>query len=212
MFTSTGKKHRTAAIVTFDQGLRSPNHAFVIGANAMIGTAFAAIMYGIRALPNGRQRARTSAAMIAAPLPSTKPPTASLRVIHAPRRSRSRSSIKRSDDVGEPREQEVLDPEHVREEPLPGGKPEGEDRDRGRPVPDPLAEPRWRLSGRVERAHTISLSATSGSSTSSAPVACSNSRTWVTSSKKRGSSRVAAVVAAAGQRIRRPRSGPAAGT
>ena len=48
VFTSTGKKHRTAAIVTFDQGLRSPNHAFVIGANAMMGTAFAAIMYGIR--------------------------------------------------------------------------------------------------------------------------------------------------------------------
>ncbi len=94
VFTSTGKKHRTAAIVIFDQGLRSPNHAFVIGANAMIGTAFAAIMYGISALPNGRQRARTSAATIAAPLPSTKPPTASLSVIHAPRRSRSRSSIR----------------------------------------------------------------------------------------------------------------------
>ena len=62
MFTSTGKKQSTAAIVIFDHGLRTPNHAFVIGAKAMIGIAFAAIMYGISALPSGRQRASTSAA------------------------------------------------------------------------------------------------------------------------------------------------------
>ena len=45
----------------FDHGLSRPNHAFVIGAKAMIGIALAAIMYGIRALPSGRQRASTSA-------------------------------------------------------------------------------------------------------------------------------------------------------
>jgi hypothetical protein len=43
MFTSTGKKHRTAAIAIFESGFRTPNHWFVIGAKAMIGTAFAAI-------------------------------------------------------------------------------------------------------------------------------------------------------------------------
>jgi hypothetical protein len=61
-----------------------PNHAFVIGANAMIGIAFAAIMYGIRASPNGRQRARTRAQRKARLLPMTNPPNASLKVIHAP--------------------------------------------------------------------------------------------------------------------------------
>ncbi len=83
MFTRTGKKQSTAAIVIFDHGLRIPNHAFVIGANAMIGIAFAAIMYGIKASPNGRHRARTSAATKAAALPITNPPNASLNVIHA---------------------------------------------------------------------------------------------------------------------------------
>jgi len=37
------------------------NHAFVIGANAMIGTALAAIAYGISASPIRFQRAATSA-------------------------------------------------------------------------------------------------------------------------------------------------------
>src|SRR5207342_1910164 len=92
VFTSTGKKHRTAAIVTFDHGLRIPNHAFVIGANAMIGTAFAAIMYGISASPKGRQRARARALTKAALLPRTNPPNASLNVIHAPSASCARSS------------------------------------------------------------------------------------------------------------------------
>src|SRR5215207_7643406 len=44
MFTSTGKKQRTAAIAIFDHGESSPNQLFVIGAKAMIGIAFAAIM------------------------------------------------------------------------------------------------------------------------------------------------------------------------
>ena len=44
VFTSTGKKERTPAMAIFDHGLRIPNHAFVIGANAMMGIALAAIM------------------------------------------------------------------------------------------------------------------------------------------------------------------------
>ena len=35
VFTSTGKKQRTAAITIFDHGLSMPNQAFVIGANAI---------------------------------------------------------------------------------------------------------------------------------------------------------------------------------
>src|SRR4026207_1 len=41
--TSTGKKHRTAAIAILECGENVPNQALVIGAKAMIGTAFAAI-------------------------------------------------------------------------------------------------------------------------------------------------------------------------
>src|SRR5215212_1736093 len=54
VFTSTGKKQSTAAITIFDSGFRRPNQLFVIGANAMIGIAFAAIMYGISAPPSRR--------------------------------------------------------------------------------------------------------------------------------------------------------------
>ena len=61
VLTSTGKKQSTAAMTIFDHGLRIPNQAFVIGAKATIGTAFAAIRYGMSALPSGRQRARASA-------------------------------------------------------------------------------------------------------------------------------------------------------
>ena len=43
MFTSTGKKHSAAAMTTFDHGLSVPNQAFVIGANAIMGIALAAI-------------------------------------------------------------------------------------------------------------------------------------------------------------------------
>src|SRR5207244_1612535 len=80
VFTSTGKTQSTAAIAIFDDLLSGENHAFVIGAKAMIGTAFAAIAYGISALPSGRQRASTSATTIARPLPMTKPPSASWNV------------------------------------------------------------------------------------------------------------------------------------
>src|SRR5688572_33314215 len=77
VFTSTGKKHSTAAITTFDHGESVPNHALVIGANATIGTAFAAIMYGMSAFPSGRQRASTRASTNATEHPRTNPPKAS---------------------------------------------------------------------------------------------------------------------------------------
>src|SRR5436305_15029009 len=41
--TRTGKKQSTAAITIFELLLNGENHAFAIGANAMIGTALAAI-------------------------------------------------------------------------------------------------------------------------------------------------------------------------
>ena len=80
MFTSTGKKQRIAGDRHFECGLSTPNQAFVIGANAMIGTALAAIAYGISASPTRRKRANTSATTIAAPEPITNPPSASLNV------------------------------------------------------------------------------------------------------------------------------------
>src|ERR671933_1534976 len=80
VFTSTGKKQSTAAIAIFDDLFRGENHAFVIGAKAMIGTAFAAIAYGINARPSDRQRASTTATSSASPHPIAKPPTASSNV------------------------------------------------------------------------------------------------------------------------------------
>ena len=49
----------------------------MIGANAMIGTAFAAIANGISAAPRRRNRASTIAERIASVEPITKPPSAS---------------------------------------------------------------------------------------------------------------------------------------
>ena len=80
VFTITGKKQRTAAIAIFEKGFRSPNQLFVIGANAMIGTALAATANGISASPTVRKRARKSANRIPSPEPSAKPPSASLNV------------------------------------------------------------------------------------------------------------------------------------
>jgi len=80
VFTITGKKQRTAAIAIFEKGFRSPNQLFVIGANAMIGTALAATANGISASPTVRKRARKSANRMPSPEPSAKPPSASLNV------------------------------------------------------------------------------------------------------------------------------------
>ena len=99
VLTSTGKKHRTAAITTFELFVNPPlNHWLVIGANAMIGIAFAATKYGIRAVPSGRQRARTSATTIAAPEPSRNPPKASWNVYQPAWRS-SCLSVQNADAI-----------------------------------------------------------------------------------------------------------------
>ena len=61
VLTSTGKKHRNAAMKIFEP-FSIPNQALAIGAKAMIGIALAAMKYGINAEPSGRKRASTSAA------------------------------------------------------------------------------------------------------------------------------------------------------
>ena len=77
VLTITGKKTRIAAIAIFEVFSSGPNHWFVIGAKAMIGTALAAIASGMTALPSTRQRANTSATPKPRSDPTTKPPTAS---------------------------------------------------------------------------------------------------------------------------------------
>ena len=77
MFTITGKKTRIAAIAIFEVFSSGPNHWFVIGANAMIGTALAAIANGISARPRPRKRASTIAEMTPSVEPITQPPSAS---------------------------------------------------------------------------------------------------------------------------------------
>ena len=77
MFTITGKKTRIAAIAIFEVFESGPNHWFVIGAKAMIGTALAAIANGSSARPRLRKRASTIAETIASVEPITKPPSAS---------------------------------------------------------------------------------------------------------------------------------------
>src|SRR5581483_2002589 len=80
VFTVTGKKQRTAAIAIFDCAVIGLNQAPKIGANAMIGTAFAAMKIGISALPTVRKRLTIVAATIPRPEPIAKPPSASLNV------------------------------------------------------------------------------------------------------------------------------------
>src|ERR671933_589532 len=92
VFTRTGKKQSTAAIAIFDDLFSGENHAFVIGANAMMGIAFAAIAYGITALRRGFQRASTNPTTIASALPIAKPPTASWNVNQPALQSVCRSS------------------------------------------------------------------------------------------------------------------------
>ena len=184
VFTSTGKKQRTAAMTIFDHGESVPNHAFVIGANATIGTAFAAIMYGMSAFPNGRQRARTSAKRNAVEQPRTNPPNASLNVIHPARASSDRSSQRAWSTSESGGRRIALDAEE-REEPLPGDDGDREDDERGAPPSHALR--RAPVAGRLRNG------AHSPGSSVSVPPACSASRTSVTSSKNRGSSRVSKV-------------------
>src|SRR5262249_5991851 len=79
-FTNTGKKQSTAAMTILDVFVSGSNHAFVIGAKAMIGIAFAAIAYGRNAVPSSFQRATITAKTAPAVQPIAKPPSASWKV------------------------------------------------------------------------------------------------------------------------------------
>src|SRR3954468_1718261 len=82
-FAITGKNDRTAAIIIFESGLVSPNHALNSGDRAMIGIAFAATAIGSsrpRATP---QRLATSATRMPAAVPIRNPPIASVSVLRA---------------------------------------------------------------------------------------------------------------------------------
>src|SRR6185503_19627669 len=80
VFTITGRKHRTAAMAIFELGDSGLNQLFRIGANAMIGMAFAATASGISAEPSVRKREMTVAAAMPAIEPIANPPSASLNV------------------------------------------------------------------------------------------------------------------------------------
>ena len=80
VFTITGRKQSTAAIAIFECGESGSNQTSKIGANAMIGTAFAAIAIGINAVPTVLKRPITVAASIPSSEPIAKPPSASLNV------------------------------------------------------------------------------------------------------------------------------------
>ena len=66
-----GKKQRIAAIAIFEDMPVTPNQLFVIGANAMIGIAQAAIAYGMTAARSSRYRAIAAAARNPAAQPIT---------------------------------------------------------------------------------------------------------------------------------------------
>ena len=158
MFTKTGKKQSTAAIAIFDVLPNGPNHAFVIGAKAMIGIALAAIAYGWSARPSRRQRASTSATRIPSPQPISQPPSASWNVNQPPWSSSPRLSQKLPAIADRLRREEALDVED-RDRRLPDHEHEHED-DRGRqpverPAPDAPREraARDRRDGDRLRAH-----------------------------------------------------------
>src|SRR4029079_16139621 len=103
----TGKKTRTAAISAFDSGLSRPNQLFRSGANAMIGTAFAATASGRRIPRAVVQRAVARAAATPATVPITRPMRASWSVLIAagwsakrPLDQLSRSAAKIADGLG----------------------------------------------------------------------------------------------------------------
>ena len=133
-----------------------PNQAFVIGAKAMIGTAFAAIAYGISASPSRRQRASTSATTIAARAadheaaerllerePAGAPERARARPRTSSRSPRARGSRNRSDV------------ERARRRHSQAAIPSSEDETRRHPVADALHSP---------SSATISVSSTRSSS------------------------------------------------
>ena len=81
MFTITGRKQRTPEIAIFECGESGLNHTLKIGANAMIGMAFAAIAIGISAVPTILKRLTNVATAMPKSDPITKPPSASWNVV-----------------------------------------------------------------------------------------------------------------------------------
>ena len=75
-----GKNTSTATTIIFESGFRMPNQLFMIGANAMIGTEFAAIAIGSSARLAVAHRAVAKANASAATPPMSRPPTASTSV------------------------------------------------------------------------------------------------------------------------------------
>ena len=135
MFTITGKKTRIAAIAIFDVFSSGPNHWFVIGAKAMIGTAFAAIANGISARPSAAETGehdrsedgeRAADHEAAERFGEGVDPGCEQLLAALP---------ERVEDRRRRREQEALDVEHAHER-FPGEDPEHEHRRRGDPVDD----------------------------------------------------------------------------
>ena len=97
VLTSTGKKQSNAAMKIFEL-FSIPNQALAIGANAMIGTALAAMKYGINAEPSGLNRASSSAAAIPKETPATNPQKASVNV-YQPAGQRTLRSFQNADAI-----------------------------------------------------------------------------------------------------------------
>src|SRR5258708_35235775 len=68
-----GKKVRIATMMILDVGLTIPNHAFVMGAKAIIGMELTAIAYGKTVLLNPAKRAEIRPNTTPAPQPMPKP-------------------------------------------------------------------------------------------------------------------------------------------
>ena len=79
----TGKNTRTAAIIAFESGLRTPNQLLKRGAKAMIGTAPAATATGSRTPRAVDQRDDANATTTPTTVPMTRPPIASRSVAAA---------------------------------------------------------------------------------------------------------------------------------
>ena len=154
VFTIVGKKHSTAAIAIFETGFSRPNQLLVIGANAMIGTALAAIANGMRAMPRLRKRASTRAARIPSPEPMTSPAGGLLERVPAGVPERGLVLPERPPDVGGLREEEGLHVERGRQ-PLPKRDRNQEDDHCRQPVAEPTSDlPREARGNRFgDRAH-----------------------------------------------------------
>ena len=149
----------------------------------MIGTAFAAIAIGISAVPTSGSGRRTSPTTMPSSEPTTKPPSASLNVYQPAGQSVWRSFQNARDDRRRLRQQELLDVERARSSPATAAIASTKTTQRGQPLAE-LAP-----CGRV----AVSASAASSSGSRCSPRLRRSSRTCVTSSKKRGSSRVSTV-------------------